>query len=65
MNFFGFNVSGEPPTEYRPRETFATHEEFVRWNWRRPGVVADGVTLVELYDRIRALEARVQELEGR
>ena len=65
MNFFSYRISGEPPAEIRPRDAFQTHEDFVRWNWRRPGVVADGVTLVDLYDRIRALEARVHELEGR
>ncbi|WP_432948292.1 hypothetical protein ACQPXM_13320 [Kribbella sp. CA-253562] len=40
-----------------------TREEFVRRHWQRPGVVADGVTLVDLYDRIRALEERVARAE--
>ncbi|MGN7862417.1 hypothetical protein ACTJI8_17675 [Microbacterium sp. 22303] len=64
MSFFsGFDLPGSPG--YRRREEFRTHEEFVRANWRRPGVVADGVTLVDLYDRIAALEARIRELEQR
>ncbi|MEI8408854.1 MULTISPECIES: hypothetical protein [unclassified Kribbella] len=40
-----------------------TREDFVRRHWQRPGVVADGVTLVDLYDRIRALEERVARAE--
>ncbi|MEU4392991.1 hypothetical protein [Kribbella sp. NPDC023855] len=40
-----------------------SREEFVRRHWQRPGVVADGVTLVDLYDRIRALEERVERAE--
>ncbi|MEU0114676.1 hypothetical protein ABZ137_13330 [Streptomyces bobili] len=28
-------------------------------HWQRPGVVADGVALVDLYDRIGALEERL------
>ncbi|MGN7977039.1 hypothetical protein ACTJJ4_05655 [Microbacterium sp. 22195] len=42
-----------------------TREQFVRRFSQRPGVVADGVTLVDLYNRIRMLEARVDELEER
>jgi len=61
MGFFDIpGVSG-----YRPRDQFVRHEDFVRANWQRPGVVADGVTLVDLYDRIAALEARIRELEER
>jgi hypothetical protein len=40
-----------------------SREEFVRRHWQRPGVVANGATLVDLYDRIRALEARVARAE--
>ncbi|WP_331750291.1 MULTISPECIES: hypothetical protein [unclassified Streptomyces] len=40
-----------------------SREEFVRRHWQRPGVVANGVTLVDLYDRIRALEERVTRAE--
>ncbi|MFD5164265.1 hypothetical protein ACFWMJ_40535 [Streptomyces hawaiiensis] len=40
-----------------------SREEFVRRHWRRSGVVANGVTLVDLYDRIRALEERVSRAE--
>ncbi|WP_327640292.1 hypothetical protein OHB24_18505 [Kribbella sp. NBC_00482] len=40
-----------------------SREEFVRRHWQRPGVVANGVTLVDLYDRIRALEERVARAE--
>jgi hypothetical protein len=36
-----------------------SREDFVRRHWQRTGVVANGVTLVDLYDRIRALEERV------
>ncbi|WP_369036499.1 MULTISPECIES: hypothetical protein [Streptomyces] len=42
-----------------------SREEFVRRHSQRPGVVADGVTLVDLYDRIRALEERVTRAEQR
>jgi hypothetical protein len=45
-----------------PRES---REDFVRRHWQRPGVVADGVTLVDLYDRVRALEERVAQAERR
>ena len=41
-----------------------TREQFVRREVMRPGVVATGPTLVDLYDRINALEARVAELES-
>jgi len=48
---------GQAPGESR--------EEFVRRHWQRSGVVANGVTLVDLYDRIRALEERVARAERR
>jgi hypothetical protein len=41
-----------------------TREDFVRRNRDRPGVVANGATLVDLYDRIRHLEERLAALEG-
>jgi hypothetical protein len=41
----------------------AAKKDFVRRHWQRPGVVANGVTLVDLYDRIRALEERVTRAE--
>ncbi|MFI5728524.1 hypothetical protein ACIA49_00270 [Kribbella sp. NPDC051587] len=40
-----------------------TREEFVRRNAGRAGVVADGATLVDLYDRIRVLEERLARAE--
>ncbi len=40
-----------------------TREAFVRRHWQRPGVVADGVTLLDLYDRINELERRLAEAE--
>ena len=40
-----------------------SREAFVRRNWQRPGVVANGVTLVDLYDRIALLERRLAEAE--
>ena len=40
-----------------------TREAFVRRHWQRPGVVADGVTLVDLYDRINDLERRLADSE--
>jgi hypothetical protein len=40
-----------------------SREEFVRRHRQRPGVVANGETLVDLYDRIRALEERVARAE--
>ncbi|MFG2724270.1 hypothetical protein [Streptomyces canus] len=42
-----------------------SREEFVRRHWQRSGLVADGVTLVDLYDRIQALEERVARAERR
>jgi hypothetical protein len=42
-----------------------TREAFVRRHWQRPGVVADGVTLVDLYDRIEELAKRVADTEQR
>jgi hypothetical protein len=44
--------------------TGESREDFVRRHRHRPGVVADGVTLVDLYDRIRRLEHRIAVLEG-
>ena len=40
-----------------------SREAFVRRNWQRPGVVADGLTLVDLYDRIALLEQRLAAAE--
>ncbi|MFI9170278.1 hypothetical protein [Streptomyces lincolnensis] len=40
-----------------------SREEFVRRHRQRSGVVANGETLVDLYDRIRALEERVTRAE--
>lgn len=40
-----------------------TREAYVRRHWQRPGVVANGVTLVDLYDRIGELEQRLAEAE--
>jgi hypothetical protein len=40
-----------------------SREAFVRRHWQRPGVVANGVTLVDLYNRIATLEQRITELE--
>ena len=40
-----------------------SREAFVRRHWGRPGVVADGVTLVDLYDRIAELEDRLADTE--
>ncbi|QMV11350.1 hypothetical protein [Streptomyces lincolnensis] len=37
----------------------------MRRHWQRPGVVANGVTLVDLYDRTRALGERVTRAEQR
>lgn len=42
-----------------------SREDFVRRFSSRSGVVANGVTLVDLYNRIAALERRVEQLESR
>lgn len=42
-----------------------SREAFVRRNVGRPGLVANGPTLVDLYDRIAQLEQRVEELSAR
>lgn len=44
-------------------ESGESRETFVRRNWQRPGVVADGRTLVDLYDRVNALEQRLAAAE--
>ena len=61
--------SGSEPTGWAAGGSFQqgageTREDFVRRHKGRPGVVADGVTLVDLYDRIRRLEHRIAVLEG-
>lgn len=65
-------VRGELRSATAPRATDPTglqqspqesREEFVRRHWQRSGVVANGVTLIDLYDRIRALEERVARAE--
>lgn len=40
-----------------------SREAFVRRHWQRPGVVADGRTLIDLYDRIAELEKRLADTE--
>ncbi len=55
--------SARPADAGPPAGAQETREEFVRRNWNRPGVVANGETLVDLYDRIRALEERLAETE--
>jgi hypothetical protein len=50
------------PTGFQ-QSSHESREDFVRRHWQRPGVVANGVTLVDLYDRIRALEERVARAE--
>jgi hypothetical protein len=42
-----------------------SREAFVRRNWQRSGVVANGETLVDLYDRIAKLEQRLAAAEAR
>lgn len=65
----GGGASREEPTGWAASTSFEqgageTREDFVRRHRHRPGVVADGVTLVDLYDRIRRLEHRIAALEG-
>lgn len=60
-------VHGIPPADTSPKgfqqSTGETREAYVRRHWQRPGVVANGVTLVDLYDRISELERRLAEAE--
>ena len=48
----------------RPVAEPGTREDFVRRHRFQPGLVANGETLLDLYDRIGRLEARVAELEA-
>jgi hypothetical protein len=41
-----------------------TREDYVRRHRDRPGVIANGATLVDLYDRIRQLEERLVAVES-
>ena len=50
------------PTGFQ-QGTDESREAFVRRHWQRPGVVADGRTLVDLYDRIAELEERLADTE--
>jgi hypothetical protein len=58
---------GIPPGDAAPtgfqQAPEESREAYVRKHWQRPGVVANGVTLVDLYDRIRSLEQRLAETE--
>lgn len=61
--------SGSEPTGWGASTPFEqgageTREDFVRRHQNRPGVVADGKTLVDLYDQIRRLEHRIAALES-
>ena len=65
----GGGASGPEPTGWAASTSFQqgageSREDFVRRHRHRPGVVADGVTLVDLYDLIRRLEHRIAVLEG-
>jgi hypothetical protein len=48
----------------RPVAEPGTREDYVRRHRFQPGLVANGETLLDLYDRIGRLEARVAELEA-
>ncbi|MDX6233266.1 MAG: hypothetical protein QOH68_2277 [Nocardioidaceae bacterium] len=55
--------SGDPaPTGFQQAPS-ETREAYVRRHWQRPGVIANGPTLVDLYDRIGELERRLAETE--
>lgn len=65
----GGGAGGSEPMDWAGSTSFQqgageSREDFVRRHRHRPGVVADGVTLVDLYDRIRRLEHRIAVLEG-
>ncbi|KAA1397273.1 hypothetical protein [Aeromicrobium ginsengisoli] len=53
---------GAAPTGFQ-QAAGESREAFVRRNSQRPGVVANGVTLVDLYDRIAELEKRLADTE--
>jgi hypothetical protein len=55
--------SGDPARTGLQQSPAESREAYVRRNWQRPGVVANGVTLVDLYDRINQLEHRLAETE--
>lgn len=54
--------SGDAPSAFQQAPS-QTREAYVREHWQRPGVVANGVTLLDLYDRINELERRLAETE--
>ncbi|GIG66526.1 hypothetical protein [Phytomonospora endophytica] len=60
----GTMAHAAPPGGFQ-QSPHETREEFVRRNWQRSGVVANGPTLIDLYDRVRALEQRLAEAERR
>ncbi|WP_405057234.1 hypothetical protein OG474_31445 [Kribbella sp. NBC_01505] len=62
-NGLGPAVLGAPGQNPFAQAEGETREEFVRRHWQRSGVVANGVTLVDLYDRIRVLEERLARAE--
>lgn len=54
---------GQPAVSGFWQATGETREDYVRRHRNRPGVVANGATLVDLYDRIRLLEDRIAVVE--
>ena len=55
---------GQPSVSGFGQATGETREDYVRRHRDRPGVVANGATLVDLYDRIRLLEERLATVES-
>jgi len=56
--------TGQPAVRGFEQAPGETHEDFVRRHRDRPGVIANGATLVDLYDRIRQLEERLAAVES-
>ncbi|MCF4122199.1 hypothetical protein L1785_14560 [Antribacter sp. KLBMP9083] len=57
-------LAGRPTVNGFQQAAGESREDFVRRHQNRSGVVANGATLVDLYDRVRRLEERITAVES-